>query len=239
MGFGNKYNKVLTIVLIIVIVLVIGLLAFFGYDVYKKYYIEQESNDVVSKFENAIITGGQVVPQNTVIEGNTIVNEINPNIDLNTLYNDTNSGGNTSGGGNSGSTVTYKGYNVIGTIKIPKTDIEYPILDQVSIRSLEASIGYIYGTGDGLNTVGNCVLVGHNYRNGTFFSNNKKLEKGDKIYITDSSGQRVTYVVTKKYETSTNDFDYATRDVNGKREISLSTCTDDTTRRLIIWAQEQ
>ena len=35
------------------------------------------------------------------------------------------------------------------------------------------------------NEIGNFCIVGHNYRNGLFFSNNKKLEKGDKIYITD------------------------------------------------------
>ena len=67
------------------------------------------------------------------------------------------------------------------------------------------------------------VLIGHNYRNGTFFSNNKKLTKGDKIYITDNDGNKVTYIVYKKYETSTGDFDYATRKIGDKREISLST----------------
>lgn len=247
MGFGNmlnsRYNKVLTVILVIVIIAVIGLLVFFGYDVYKKYYIEKESDKVVSRFEGQLnelmseVLDAPSVPTttNTIEDTNTVVSP-GGDLDLNVLYNET---GGSSGGSSGGNKVTYKGYNVIGTIKIPKTDIEYPILDQVSIRSLEASIGYIYGTGDGLNTVGNCVLVGHNYRNGTFFSNNKKLEKGDKIYITDSSGKKVTYVVTKKYETSTNDFDYATRDVNGKREISLSTCTDDTKKRLIIWAVEE
>lgn len=227
---SSKYNKVLTAVLIIVIIIVVGLLIFFGYDVYKKYYIEKESKEVASEFEgqlNAIFTNEQVTDSNSV----------DPNIDLNTLYqNEVSSNSESPSNSN---TVTYKGYPVIGTIEIPETKIKYPILDQVSIRALEASIGYIYGSGDGLNTVGNCVLVGHNYRNGTFFSNNKKLKKGDKIYITSNSGEKVTYVVTKKYETSTSDFNYANRDTNGKREISLSTCTDDTKKRLIIWAVEE
>ena len=129
---------------------------------------------------------------------------------------------------------------MIGTIEIPKTNIKYPIIKQedVSINSLNVAICNLYGE---LNKLGgNAVLVGHNYRNGTFFSNNKKLEKGDKIYITDSTGKKVTYVIYKKYETSTGDFDYATREVaEDKREISLSTCTDDTKKRLIIWAEEQ
>lgn len=228
--FNNKYSKFLTVILIIVIIAIIVLLAFLGYDVFKKYSIESESEDAVSKFEEGL----NKIENNTNTE-NSIANVIDPNIDLNSLTeapsNETSNSG--------GSTVTYKGYEVIGTIKIPKTNIEYPIIKQedVGINSLEVAICNLYGE---LNEPGsNAVLVGHNYRNGTFFSNNKKLSKGDKIYITDNSGRKVTYVIYKKYETSTGDFSYATRDVGNKREISLSTCTDDSKKRLIIWAAEE
>ena len=43
----------------------------------------------------------------------------------------------------------------------------------------------------GLNKVGNTVIIGHNYRNGTFFGSNKKMNEGDKVYITDLSGNTV------------------------------------------------
>ena len=39
------------------------------------------------------------------------------------------------------------------------------------------------------------------------------------------------------YEGSDTESDYMTRDTNGAREISLSTCTDDSKARLIIWAK--
>ena len=86
--------------------------------------------------------------------------------------------------------------------------------------------------------MGNTVIVGHNYRNNLFFSNNKKLANGDKIYITDNSGNRIAYTIYNMYTTDPEDFDYAERNTNGKREISLSTCTDDVKQRLIIWAKE-
>lgn len=73
---------------------------------------------------------------------------------------------------------------------------------------------------------------------GTLFSNNKKLVVGDKIYITDQTGQKIEYSITKTYTTTDMDFSYATRDTNGKREISLSTCTTDPSKRLVIWAKE-
>ena len=132
------------------------------------------------------------------------------------------------------------GYDVIGTIEIPAIDIEYPIIadEDASINSLNVAIVKLYPSSDTLNQVGNTVLAGHNYRNGTFFSNNKRLEKGDKIYITDLTGQTVTYEVSNKYETDTSDSEYMNRDTQGRREISLTTCTDDTRGRLIIWAQE-
>ena len=133
------------------------------------------------------------------------------------------------------------GYSMIGTIEIPKTDIEYPIIadEDASINSLNVAIVKLYPSSDLLNEVGNTVLAGHNYKNGTFFSNNKKLEKGDEIYITDLTGRKVTYEIYNIYETTTSDSEYMNRDTNGRREISLSTCTDDTKERLIIWAAEK
>ena len=92
--------------------------------------------------------------------------------------------------------------------------------------------------GPGLNQIGNTVIAGHNYRNGGFFGNNKKLELGDKIYITDAYGNKVEYTITNKYLTTDTDFEYASRDTQGKREISLSTCTSDASKRLVIWAKE-
>lgn len=230
--FNSKYSKTLTIVLIVVIIAIIGLLIFFGIDVYRKYYIQQASGDAFQDFQDQF----NEVENTTIDPGNNeILNNIEPSIDLNTLYQNTITDSN-----EPGSNVTYMGYDVIGTIEIPATDVEYPIIPdyQGSINSLNVAIVMLYPSNIGLNEVGNTVLAGHNYRNGTFFSNNKRLQLGDKIYITDTSGERVEYEITRKYETDTGDSAYMNRDTEGRREISLTTCTDDTSRRLIIWAQE-
>lgn len=234
--FNSKYSKLLTVVLIIIIIVVIALLSLLGYDVYKKFSIEGESEEAVSQFEEEINKNNTNTTEN-IVENIIDQNAVDPNIDLNTVTNTTGNNTSSSSGGNK---VIYKGYEVIGTIEIPKTNIKYPIIkqDDVGLESLKVAICNLYGT---LNEVGgNAVLVGHNYRNGTFFSNNKKLSNGDKIYITDNSGKKVTYIINKKYETGTGDFDYATRKVDpNKRHISLSTCTDDSKKRLIIWATEE
>ena len=130
---------------------------------------------------------------------------------------------------------TYKGFNAIGTIEIPKTGVSYPILqDPPTPKKLETAIVALYPQDATLNTVGNVVLVGHNYRNGQFFSNNKKLTNGDRIYITDLYGNKVTYVIYNVFQTGVNDTEFYNRDTDGKMEITLSTCTDASNDQRII-----
>ncbi len=227
--FNSKYGNVLTIILIIVIIAIIALIGFLGYDFYRKYYIEKDAQDFMSQYEEQL---KNTVASNTIVEGNTVSTVINP-VEIE------NPNQNTTGNSSSGSSKkypTYKGYNVLGTIEIPKTGIKYPVLDKVTTKSIQVAVAYYYGPG--LNKVGNTTIVGHNYRNGAFFGKNKQLKVGDAIYITDNSGEKVKYTIYKTYTTTETDAEYLTRDTKGAREISLSTCTDDSKGRLIIWAKE-
>lgn len=221
--FNNKYSKVLTVLLVIVIIGIVGLLGFLGYDLYKKFTIDKDSQAFVDNFENKIADNE---------DDNTNTQDQNSYIE-NPYDNATVSTGTTS----SSKKVTYKGFEVSGTIEIPKTNLKYPVITKVSKTAIDTAVAIQYGPTT-LNSVGNTVIVGHNYRNGLFFSNNKKLENGDKIYITDLGGNRVEYIIYNKYITSESDTDYMIRDTNGAREISLSTCTDDSKQRIIIWAKE-
>lgn len=127
---------------------------------------------------------------------------------------------------------------MVGRIEIPKTNLNLPVLEEVTKKSIETSVAILYGPG--LNKEGNTVIVGHNYRNGTLFSNNGKIAVGDKIYITDTSGRKVTYIVYNTYTTTPEDSEYMTREVKqGDMEISLSTCNDDSSKRIIVWAKAE
>ena len=219
---NNKYNKVLTILLIVLIVAIVGILIFLGAKYYKDYSKAKETKGVVQQFEDQFNNIGDNQDNN--------IEDVTPNININELISQG------TGNGESSEKVTFKGYEVVGKIRIPATGLETIVLEKVTPSSIESSVAILYGPG--LNQIGNTVIVGHNYRNGTFFSNNNKLSSGDKIYITDLSGKKVTYTIYKKYKTDPNDFSYATRNTNGKREISLTTCTDDSSARIIIWAKE-
>ena len=220
----NKGKRAFSIIIGILIVIILGIVGFLAYYFITNYLVLKEAEDAVDSFEEIV----EELPKENVIE-NTVVEPQN-NQTVATTQNKTTTSGTRR------TTSSYRGYNMIGTIQIPKTKVKAPVVDKVTVKSISAAVGILYGPG--LNEVGNTVLVAHNYRNGTFFSNNKKLVIGDKIYITDATGRKIEYNVYNTYTTSDMDFSYATRDTNGKREISLSTCTTDASKRLVIWAKE-
>ena len=224
--FESKYSKVLTVILVIVIVAIIGLLGFLAYDYYQNYVISNDAKDFVENFEGEV-----TAPEENKNETNN-ENTIGENA-LEGIENT-----NTSTNGNSSKDKpTYKGFGVLGTITIPAINLEYPILDKVTPKSIETAVAFLYGTG--INQPGNSVIIGHNYRNGLFFSNNKKLQIGDKIYLKDNSGTKLTYTIYNKFEAAENDTSFYQRDTGGKPEVTLSTCTDDSSARLIIFAKAE
>ncbi len=224
--FESKYSKLLTVLLIGGIIIIVGALMFFGVQLVRNYYINKDAADAVERFEG----DGKNENKNTNTEENVVTNTVAPVLGLENII---------SGDGSSSdeNKKMYKGFPMVGTIEIPAINLKYPVLEEASKSAIEVAVAVYYGPG--LNEVGNTTIVGHNYRNGTFFSNNKKLVEGDKVYITDNSGNKITYVIYKTYTTAPEDSDYLDRDTQGKREISLLTCTDDTKSRLIIWAREQ
>ena len=222
--FENKYSKVLTVILIIVIIAIIGLLGFLGYDYYQNYVVTKDTTDFVDNFQGDVASeeeNNNQNDQNNTDNQNT-ENPFEQIQDANT---------------NSSTTKrqTYKGFGVLGTMEIPATNFKYPVLEKVTKKSIETAVAYLYGSE--LNESGNTVIIGHNYRNGLFFSNNKKLNVGDKIYITDNNGKKLTYTIYNKFETTPEDTSFYQRDTGGKSEVTLSTCTDDSRARLIILAR--
>lgn len=215
-------RRFFTVLLIIVMAIALTLVGYLAYRYLSDYILQKEASEAVDEFENMIITVAiDEEETNTVEVNNTSTIPETPS---------------TTGSTQKKSRVTYKSFNVIGTIQIPRTGVKYPIVSDTTPAAMDSAIVMLYGPG--LNQVGNTVIAGHNYRNGGFFGGNKKLSEGDKIFITDLSGTKIEYTVYRKYETSDADFSYATRNTDGKREISLSTCTNNSEKRLIIWAKE-
>ena len=220
---NKKYSNFLTILLVVIIIAILVIIGVLGYKYYKTYVTKNSSQDFVDNFVDSS-TDGQKNNKN-----NDSTNDIQ--------YDGIDEGEKTETNTSTGKKKQYNGFDVAGTIEIPATGLKCPVLEQYtySPKALETSVVVLYGVG--LNQPGNTTIAGHNYRNGLFFSNNKKLNIGDKIYITDSSGRRVAYTIYNKYEAAENESDYITRDTQGATEISLTTCTDDSKARIIILAK--
>lgn len=238
--FDSKYGKVLTILLIVLIVAIVGLLCFFGYEKLKKDKNDKEAIAAIEEFnkDHNISTDATATPDveetPTDDEDNGEIEEIVPT----TPSNSENSGSTTNTSNSDGKTY-YKGFVMVGYIEIPKTNVKLPILEKVTKKSLETSVAIVYPAEAELNQPGNIVIAGHNYRNQMFFSNNKKLQAGDKIYITDESGKKLTYIVYDNFEASPEDTSFYARNTDGVPEITLTTCTQDSSKRTIILAKAQ
>ena len=53
------------------------------------------------------------------------------------------------------------------------------------------------------------------------------------------NNNKVTYTIYNMFETTPNDTESYNKDTDGKMEITLSTCTDDSSARLIIEARAE
>ena len=136
----------------------------------------------------------------------------------------------------------YKGYKVIGIVKIPKINIEYPILEIENIDPKSAEkpmkLSIIKYWGEKVNDYGNLSIAGHNNKDGTMFGKTKKLQKGDIVKLTDLNGQTIQYSIYDIFVTDPNDVSILLPKDEIIREVTLITCTNGNKERLILKAKE-
>lgn len=129
-----------------------------------------------------------------------------------------------------------KVYNTVGTINIPSLNVNYPILSETSDSLLKVSVCKFWGCDP--NEIGNLCIAGHNYRNTRFFSKVPNLIVGDTIEITDLTGRTIIYSVYDKYTVDPTDVSCTTQLTNGKKIVTLITCTNDSKQRVVVKAEE-
>lgn len=130
----------------------------------------------------------------------------------------------------------YHGYNVVGIISIPKIEIEYPILDVTNEKSMKISITKFWG--NNVNDIGNFTMAGHNNIDDTMFGATDKLKVGDKIEMTDLSGKTIEYEIFSQYIIDPDDVTCVNSVDPEAREITLITCKNGRSNRLITKARE-
>lgn len=129
-----------------------------------------------------------------------------------------------------------KTYTMVGKVSIPSINVNYPILAETTDALLKVSVCKFWGCEP--NEVGNLCIAGHNYRNNRFFSKVLNLTVGNTVEITDLTERTLTYVVYDKYTVDPTDVSCTSQLTNGKKEVTLITCTNDSKQRVVVKARE-
>ena len=64
------------------------------------------------------------------------------------------------------------------------------------------------------------------------------MEIGDKIILEDNTNGRGEYEVYEIYRVEPDDVNCLSQETNGKKEVTLITCTSDSKKRIIVKSRE-
>ena len=207
MKINNKKLVFYKILLILLLILAIVVIVLIVKKHSERQIYEEKNQEIVQKFKETMMAQNQTES----------LNEVSENFDE--------------------PIIEFEGYRVIGIIKIPKIDLEYPILEETTKATMKISISRYWGKE--INSFGNVSLAGHNNYDGTMFGKNKKLEIGDTIELTDLSNNTIEYEIYDIFSTDPNDVTILQTTDSKIREVTLITCTNGRAERLIIKAYEK
>lgn len=233
----KRKKKIYKVYLIISIFLICILTSIYIYAEYDRNKSELVSQEILSEIQ---------AEDDTISKSNVLVvalsSDYTENIETSTNINN-NTTPSVEKKDNNQYTETIAGYNyaIVATINIPKINVQYPIFKGETGTKEETTALLKYSPiefwGHGPNKVGNFCVAGHNYRNTKFFSKVPTLENGDIIEIT-ADKKTVQYEVYNKFQVDPNDNSCTTQLTNGKRIVTLITCTNDNKERVIVQAKE-
>lgn len=129
-------------------------------------------------------------------------------------------------------------YETVGIVKIPKINLTYPILSETTDALMKIAPCKFHGANP--NEIGNLCIIAHNYRRkGVFFSDVPDLVVGDIVEIQDLSQRTIQYEIYDIHTVMPNNVADTTQKTNGRKEVTLITCTDDSEQRVIVKCKEK
>ncbi len=129
---------------------------------------------------------------------------------------------------------TYKGYPVIAKLEIPKIDLETYVISEYSNQALGVSVTKFYGGNP--NEVGNFCIAGHNYITKNMFHDLKNLSIGDTFTLIDTNHHEGFYKIYSVETVEPNETQCLSQKTDGRIEVTLITCTTDSSKRIIVKA---
>lgn len=130
----------------------------------------------------------------------------------------------------------FRGYLVSAKLEIPAISLTTYVLKNYSVQALNVSVAKFWGANP--NQIGNFCIAGHNFKNKLMFRNLKNLNLGDRLFISDNDVGKVEYKIYDLYKVLPNNVSCLAQETNGKREVTLITCTNDSKERIIVKGRE-
>lgn len=127
-------------------------------------------------------------------------------------------------------------YTVESKLRIPRLGIDYVVLTETSEELLKISLNKYWGPAP--NEVGNYCVVGHNYKSKKMFGRLSEITNGDIVELEGMDGKVVQYSVYDKYVVEPTDTTCTSQLTNGRKEVTLITCTNYGKQRLVVKAKE-
>lgn len=126
-------------------------------------------------------------------------------------------------------------YDVLGQLVIDKIELTKNILNISENESLKLSVAKLYGPN--LNESGNFCIDGHNWNN--MLKRLSEVEVGDTLYIINrNTKEKVNYEVFNTYTCVPEDLSCLDQNNDGKKELTIITCTPGGAKRFICKARE-
>lgn len=233
----KKKKKMYKLNFVILIILIVVLFSFYAYAEYDRNKNEDISQDILASMQNENEEDKTTIN----VEDDVWVIALDGKESTIDAYNAAVAEQESKKGKNKKLTGTYtapngKTYNTVGTVDIPTLDVSYPILSETTDDLLKVSVCKFWGSNP--NEVGNLCIAGHNYRNNRFFSKVPNLKTGDIIEITDLNNKKLKYSIYDKYTVDPRDVSCTSQLTNGKKIVTLITCTNDSKQRVVVKAKE-
>ena len=131
---------------------------------------------------------------------------------------------------------TYKGYNVSAKLTIPKINLETFVFEDYDEEAMWICPTKYFGPEP--NEAGNYCIAAHNYNKENMFNHIIELEEGDSIFLSDNKNGQVKYEVYDIYKAEPTDNTPLEQKTNGQIEITLITCSDYSSKRIIVKARK-
>ena len=209
-------RKIINIVLVLII---FSIFTFLGIEEIKELNVKNKNYDT----QNISTKINNVYDKEKIEDGNKSNNEENENIKTNYEKEEI--------------IKEYKGYDVLAKLEIPKINLETYVLKTYSSKALEISVVKFWGAEP--NTIGNFCIAGHNFKNKNMFHNLKELNIGDNLFIIDNNIGKVEYEIYNIYKVYPEDVSSLSQETNGEKQVTLITCTNNSSKRIIVKAREK